>query len=80
VVWSRHDPGELLERLAAMEPPPYDLPEGDFPVVLVAGPDELEVRRVDRRLALLLEGLDGTAELGEEETRLLVAERLAYLA
>jgi hypothetical protein len=80
VVWFRHDPGELLERLAAMEPPPYDLPEGDFPLVLVAGPDELQVRRVDRRLAQLLERLDGTAELDDEDARLLVEERLAYLA
>ena len=35
VVWFRHDPSELLERLAAVEPPPYDLPPGDFPIVLV---------------------------------------------
>jgi hypothetical protein len=62
-----------------MEPPPYDLPEGDFPVVLVAGPDELEVRRVDPRLALLLERLDEITELAEEEAGLLVEERLAYL-
>src|SRR5205823_6366283 len=77
----RHEPKALLERLAAMEPPPYSVEEGEFPLLLVAGREELEVRRVDERLALLLEGLDRDAvSLDADDARLLVEEGLAVRA
>ncbi len=78
VVRFRHEPRALLERLAAMEPLPYDLEEGDFPLVLVAGDEELGVRQVDAQLAVLLEALDdGGLPLGEDDARLLIEAGLA---
>ena len=77
IVHFRHEPRELLARLAAMTPPPYDLPEGDFPLVLTATGEELGVRQVDTRLARLLESLDERAALATEDADLLVDEGLA---
>jgi hypothetical protein len=78
LVWFSHDPEALLGRLAAAEPPPYALEAGEFPLVLVAGEDELEVRQVDVRLALLLETLsNGGVTLAAEDAGLLVDEGLA---
>jgi len=77
----RHDPYALLERLAATERPPYELEEGEFALVLIAGPDELDVRVVDEQLAVVLEALEGgTASLEESEADLLLAEGLAVRA
>lgn len=75
----RHNPSELLARLAAMEPLPYELETGDFPVVLVAGPEDIEMRLIDQELARLLEDLDGDtgAKLDPVDAELLVHERLA---
>ena len=76
VVRFRHDPAALLELLAAAAPLPYELEEGDFGVVLMAGPDELDVRVIDGQLAGLLEALgDGALEPADEQ--LLVDEGLA---
>ena len=78
LVHFRHDPAVLLARLAANEPPPYDLDEGDFPVLLVARGDELEARVLDPALAALLEALrDGEATIAPEDAELLVREGLA---
>lgn len=57
IVRFRHDPARLLQLLAEMAPPPYELEEGDFPVVLLGGAGDLEVRRIEPELAALLEGL-----------------------
>src|SRR6266545_4208965 len=68
----------LAFELATMEPLPYDLEEGDFPLVLVAGDEELGVRQVDAQLAVLLEALDdGGLPLGEDDARLLIEAGLA---
>jgi len=81
LVWFSHDPEALLGRLAAAEPPPYALEAGEFPLVLIAGEDELEVRHVDTRLGLLLEKLsNGGIKLDTEDARLLVDEGLAIWA
>jgi hypothetical protein len=73
----RHDPKVLLELLAAMAPLPYDLEEGDYPLLLVAGAEELDVRRVDPRLARMLEALadDGLA-IDPDDVQLLIEEGL----
>jgi len=73
----RHEPEALLARLAAAEPLPYELADGDFPLVLVAGSEELEVRRVDAELAMLLESLGDGVSLDEDDARLLVDDGLA---
>jgi len=74
----RHHPENLLRRLAATEPLPYELEEGDFLLVLIAGSDELDVRRVDGSLADLLRALArGPLLLEPEDARLLIEEGLA---
>jgi hypothetical protein len=80
LIWFRHDPRDLLARLAATEPLPYSLEEGDFPLLLVAGPEELEVRLIDPQLARLLEALDDVPALAPDDMRLLVDEGLAVPA
>jgi len=76
----RHDPARLLELLSDMAPPPYELTEGDFPVVLVAGAEELEVRRIDPELASLLESLAGRVTIRADDAELLVDAGLAVPA
>ena len=78
IVRFRHAPEALLEHLAAMEPPPYSLEEGEFLLVLVAGSDELDVRQVDGELAELLEMLEeGPMLLPADDARLLIEEGIA---
>jgi hypothetical protein len=76
----RHDPTHLLELLSDMEPPPYELAEGDFPVVLVAGSEELEVRRIHPHLASLLEALEHSETIDADDADLLVDAGLAARA
>jgi hypothetical protein len=76
----RHDPARLLQLLSDMAPLPYQLPEGDFPVALVAGADELEVRRIDPQLASLLEGLRNGSTIDPHDAELLVDAGLAVPA
>jgi hypothetical protein len=77
VVRFRHEPKALLELLATMAPLPYDLEEGEFPLLLVAGAEELDVRRVDPQLARMLEALDDeVVTIDPDDVRLLVEEGL----
>lgn len=76
----RHEPARLLQLLAQMAPPPYELEEGDFPVVLVAGAEELEVRRIEPELAAVLEGLQPRASIAAGDAELLVGAGLAVPA
>ncbi len=79
VVHFRHEPASLLERLAAAEPLPYALAEGDFAIVLMAGPDDLDVRVIDGQLAGLLETLEDET-LEPADAQLLIDDGLAIRA
>lgn len=77
----RHDPEALLEHLAAAEPLPYSLEEGEFTLALIAGPDELDARVVDERFARLLEALaDDTLPLDAADAQALIEDGLAVRA
>jgi hypothetical protein len=77
----RHEPRKLLELLAAAERPPYALEEGEFAALLVAGQEELDVRVIDQRFALILETLaDGSLSLDEEDAQVLIDQGLAVRA
>ena len=54
VVRFRHDPATVLERLADQALPPYDLPQGEFFVVLSVIDGPLEMRSVGAELGALL--------------------------
>ena len=63
VVRFRHDPSDLLQRLAREEPPPYHLREGEFFVLLTVINGPLEVGRIAAEVGQRLLGLEsGTWE------------------
>jgi len=76
-----HEPRRLLELLAAAERPPYALEEGEFPALLVAGPEELDMRVIDEPLARVVQALaEGNLSLDEEDAQVLIDEGLAVRA
>jgi hypothetical protein len=74
VVRFRHDPGKLLQLLEERSASAYALPDGEFFLVLSAGTEELEIRRVDPGLGRLLLSIQaGTAPaLGLEDAAILL--------
>jgi hypothetical protein len=55
VVVFRHEPVNLLRQLTALHPPPYNLIEGEFHLLLDSSGDELDVKQIDSRLGNLLQ-------------------------
>lgn len=82
VVAFRHEPAALLRLLAARQPPPYALEEGEFYLLLDARGGERAASTVAPRLGRLLRALDGDGEDGPagEELETLVAAGLALPA
>jgi hypothetical protein len=54
----RHEPVTLIKLLAEMRPPPYDLAEGEFYLVLDAIGEDLAVKLIDPRLGRVLQAID----------------------
>lgn len=68
VVCLRHDPEPLLKLLAEKAAPPYDLPAGEFWLLVDATGEGIEARPLDTDLGRLLASVeDGTAALDEDE-------------
>ncbi len=82
VVAFRHDPAALLRLLAARQPPPYALEEGEFYLLLDARGRERTVSSIAPRAGRLLLALDGAGEdaPAEEELEELAAAGLALPA
>lgn len=82
VIPFRHDPAALLPLLAARQPPPYALEEGEFYLLLDARGVERSASTVAPRLGRLLRALDGGREDAPtgEELEALVAAGLALPA
>jgi hypothetical protein len=58
VTFFRHEPLPLIKLLTEMRPPPYDLAEGEFCLVLDAIGEELAVKLLDPRLGRVLQAID----------------------
>jgi hypothetical protein len=82
VVAFRYDPAALLRLLAARQPPPYALDEGEFYLLLDARGTERRVSSIAPRAGRLLLALDGAGEDAPagEELEALVAAGLALPA
>ncbi len=79
VVRFRHDPAALLEMLGERRPPPYELEEGEFYLLLDARGESRRVGRIAPRLGRLLAALeaDGEDALAPAEREALVGAGLA---
>jgi hypothetical protein len=82
VVAFRYDPAALLRLLAARQPPPYALEDGEFYLLLDARGTERRVSSIAPRAGRLLLALDGAGEDAPagEELEALVAAGLALPA
>jgi hypothetical protein len=78
VVAFRHEPAALLRLLAARQPPPYALDEGEFYLLVDARGRQRAVSRIAPRLGRVLRALDGEGEEApaEEELEALAAAGL----
>jgi hypothetical protein len=62
VLLMRHEPRRLLEFLDERRPPPYDLAEGEFWVLLDGKGEEVEIKLIDPYVGRLLKAIEaGTA-------------------
>jgi hypothetical protein len=58
VVRFRHDPAPLLKLVLSMQPPPYDVQEGDFGLLVASRAGQIELSPIAGELARLLESAD----------------------
>ena len=62
VLLFRHEPGQLLEFLDERRPPPYELAEGEFWLLLDGKGEEVEIKLIDPYVGRLLKSIEaGTA-------------------
>lgn len=62
VVLFKHEPKRLLEFLDERRPPPYDLAEGEFWLLLDGKSEDVEIKLIDPSVGRLLKAIDaGTA-------------------
>lgn len=74
VLLFRHEPGRLLGLLDERRPPPYDLAEGEFWLLLDGKGEEVETKLVDPGVGRLLKAIEaGTAlSLSEDDVEMLI--------
>ena len=77
----KHNPVTILEHLSQRTPLPSSLNCGEFDVLLDIKRGELEVKLIDRRLAVLLQDLlDGRVQIGHKEVAELLEEGFAAIS
>ena len=77
----KHNPVTILEHLSQRTPLPSSLNCGDFDVLLDIKRGELEVKLIDRRLAVLLQDLlDGRVQIGHKDVAELLEEGFAAIS
>jgi hypothetical protein len=69
-----HEPGRLLQLLNERQPPPYELAEGEFWLLLDGKNEELESKRIDPDLGRLLAAIEAGTELplGDDDVEVLI--------
>ena len=69
-----HEPDRLLQLLNERQPPPYELPEGEFWLLLDGKNEELESKRIDSDLGRLLGAIEAGCEvpLGDDDVEMLI--------
>ncbi len=74
VLLFRHEPRRLLEFLEERRPPPYDLAEGEFWLLLDGKGEEVEIKLIDPGVGLLLKAIEaGTSPpLSAEDVEVLM--------
>jgi hypothetical protein len=74
VLWFRHEPRRLLEFLEERRPPPYDLAEGEFWLLLDGKGEEVEIKLIDPGVGRLLKAIEaGTSPpLSAEDVEVLM--------
>lgn len=73
VLLFRHEPGRLLKLLDERRPPPYELAEGEFWLLLDGKGEEVETKLIDPGVGRLLKSIEaGTAlSLSEDDVEML---------
>lgn len=72
VLLFRHEPKRLLEFLDARHPPPYELAEGEFWLLLDGKGEEVEIKLIDPYVGRLLNSIDaGIASLSADDVEVL---------
>jgi hypothetical protein len=74
VLLFRHEPRRLLEFLDQRQPPPYDLDEGEFWLLLDGKGEDVEIKLIDPGVGRLLKAIDeGTASsLSADDVKVLM--------
>lgn len=73
VILFRHEPRRLLELLDERQPPPYELPDGEFWLLLDGKGEEVEIKLIDPIVGRLLKGIEaGTASLSADDVEVLM--------
>ena len=72
IILFRHEPKRLLEFLDERRPPPYDLADGEFWLLLDGKGEEVETKLIDPVVGRLLKSIElGTASLSADDVEVL---------
>ena len=74
VLLFNHEPGPLLRLLDERKPPPYELAEGEFWLLLDGKGEEVEVKLIDSGVGRLLKAIEAgpAVSLSEDDVELLI--------
>jgi len=73
VILFRHEPRRLLELLDERQPPPYELTEGEFWLLLDGKAEDVQIKLIDRVVGRLLKAIEaGTASLSADDVEVLM--------